>query len=175
MPAGRNHHPPASISIISKSRLPFARYNPAIRNIALVACSVGAEIWSREIATGKNAKTARSLDRAITRLVPPDCLVSPVSERAFLTTRQGREGEREKKPAISGMRMRTRKGGGRGGVFLISRSLSSRYLTDQRVARTPLELRRKVRSALIIVNQTSGRRSGRAGQGGPELRKHNYC
>lgn len=52
--------------------------------------------WSREIATGKNAKTARSLDRAITRLVPPDCLVSPVSERAFLTTRQGREGERKK-------------------------------------------------------------------------------
>lgn len=106
-PAGRNHHPPAPISIISKSRLPFARYNPTIRNIALVACSVGAEIWSREIATGKNAKTARSLDRAITRLVPPDCLVSPVPARAFLAMKQ----RREKKNRRSGMRMRTRKGG----------------------------------------------------------------
>lgn len=76
------------------------------------------------------------------------CLVSPVSERTFLTMRQGREkkknGDRER-------------GCGEGNFFSYL-AVSHRYPADRGVARSS-RLRREVRSALIIVNQTSGRRT----------------
>lgn len=105
---------------------------------------------------GKNAKAARSLDRAIIRLNPPDCLVSlDPPEKAFLTMGQER-GKKTEKKRQSRMRMRTRKG--EESLLNISRNLSS-IPGRPKSRRDSSPLRRKVRSALIIVNQTSGRRT----------------
>jgi len=100
---GRNHRPPALISIISKSRLPCA-IQPPIRNVGWLRavglrCGGSQDLVSPEIATSKNAKTTNA-DRCASSLmqlpgsVPPYGRSSPDSERTVLT--DGGEG-REKK------------------------------------------------------------------------------
>lgn len=115
-----------------------------------------AEIWSREIAMGKNAKAAlvgaSALTRSCNYAVGSTRRSSSCRKERFLRGRERGKKQKTKKKTFnerrSGMRMRTREG-----VSLISRSLSS-VPRPTKVAF--LSLRRKVRSALIIVNQTSG-------------------
>lgn len=109
----------------------------------------------------------RSLGRAITRLVPPDCLAGLGKSVSYDGGRKERRGK--KRTAIGN----ENEDAERGRVFLISRSLSS--VPGRPRSRAFLSAAtKKVRSALIIVNQTSGP-PHRADQGGPELHKHNYC